>query len=415
VPPTEPRGQQQARQQARQRVRRLAVARVVSVGGSQAALVALVYEIYATTRSGVWVAAALLGSVGVGGLLAPISGWTADRFDRRTVMVVSELTAGAAYTAMVFFHSPGLLLAGALAATILGAPFRAASAAALPNLVDANDLAWANGLLGAASNVALVVGPILGGALVAASGASTVFAVNAATFAMSGLLISVTTGQFHASKRADIPARNTESLFVGFRILVSSRRLAPLAAASALAYGAFGAAMVIDPVLTRYFHAGSVGYGLLTAVWGGGAVIGAVVAGKTVSISRAPKAVVWGMGAMAVSLGSIALLPAFAPIVAAGALGGVGSGFVFVPWLLLIQHHTADAQRGRVVAAAEAFDQITFVIGMGIAVPVISLSDPHRAYALAGVLLTAAAVVTGLCSVNDASERAETVLVVDDP
>jgi MFS family permease len=378
--------------------------------------VALVYEIYAITRSGVWVAAALLGSLGIGGLLAPISGWTADRFDRRAVMVTSELTAGAAYAVMVLAHSPGLLLAGALAATILGSPFRAASAAAIPNLVDANDLGWANGLLGAASNVALVVGPILGGALVAASGAATVFAVNAGTFAVSGLLIAMTSGSFRASGRPDTPARNTESLFAGFRILVSNRRLAPLAAASALAYGAFGAAMVIDPVLTRYFHAGSVGYGLLTAVWGGGAVIGAVVAGKTISISRAPKAVVWGMAAMAVSLGSIALLPTFAPIVAAGALGGAGSGFVFVPWLLLIQHHTADAQRGRVVAAAEAFDQVSFILGMGVAVPVISLTDPHHAYALAGVLLTAAAVITAVCSVNDPGHRAaETVLVVDDP
>jgi MFS family permease len=371
---------------------------VVSSGGSQAAQLALIYQIYAITRSGAWVAAALFGSISLGGLLAPISGWVADRFDRRRVMVVSELTSGAAYLSMVFAHTPGLLLTGALAATVLGAPFRAASAAAIPNLVSSEDLAWANAQLGAAVNVALVAGPLVGGALVAISGASLVFAVNAATFAISGSLIALTSGVFGGHQQHIGEAHPTRGLFAGFRLIVSNKRLAPLALASALAYGSFGAALVIDPALSRYFHAGSVGYGLLTTVWGAGAVVGALVAGRVVTVPRAHKAVVWGMAAMAISLGSIVVLPTFALIVAAGAVGGAGSGFVFIPWLLLIQHHSTDAIRGRVVAAAEAFDQISFLAGMGAAVPVISITDPHHAYALAGLLLTAATVITAVSS-----------------
>jgi MFS family permease len=396
-------------------VRRLAAARVVSAGGSQAAQIALVYQIYAITRSGLWVAAALFGSISLGGLLAPVSGWIADHYDRRRVMVVSELTAGCAYLAMVFVHAPAPLLAGSLAATILGSPFRAASAAAIPNLVDADDLAWANAQLGAAFNIALVAGPVVGGALVAVSGASLVFAVNAATFAVSGTLIALTAGTFGG--RGD-PADHEPSgraLFVGFRFIISIRRLALLAAASALAYSAFGAALVIDPALSRYFHAGSIGYGLLTAVWGAGAVVGALVAGRTVSISVAPRAVVWGMAAMAVSLGSIVVLPNFALIVAAGAIGGAGSGFVFIPWLLLIQHHAPDAIRGRVVAAAEAFDQMAFLAGMGVAVPAIALTNPHQAYAVCGVLLTAAAGIAAASSTTRASAApAPGLLTADD-
>jgi MFS family permease len=388
---------------------------VVSAGGSQAAQIALVYQIYAVTRSGLWVAAALFGSISLGGLLAPLSGWIADRFDRRRVMVVSELTAGCAYLGMAFVHAPGPLLAGALAATILGAPFRAASAAAIPNLVTADDLAWANAQLGAAFNVALVAGPVLGGAFVALSGAALVFAVNAATFLFSGIVIALTAGHFGGSEHRTHAHRAGE-LFAGFRFLISNRRLALLAAASALAYAAFGAALVIDPALSRYFHAGSIGYGLLTAVWGAGAVVGAIVAGRTVSISRAPRAVVWGMAAMAVSLGSIVVLPTFALIVAAGAVGGAGSGFVFIPWLLLIQHHAPDVIRGRVVAAAEAFDQIAFLAGMGAAVPAIALTNPHQAYALAGLLLTAA---TGIAAASRTTrvipEQASQVLVAEDP
>jgi MFS family permease len=392
-------------------VRKLATARMVSGAGTQAAQIALVYQIYAVTRSGLWVAAALFGAISLGGLLGPVSGLIADRFDRRRVMVVSELAAGAVYLAMVFVHRPGWLLAGVLGATALGSPFRAASAAAIPNLVSADDLVWANAQLGAAFNVALVAGPLVGGALVAAAGAGLVFALNAATFAASGALIALTRGAFGEPRRhSAADGYRARELFAGFRFVASSRRLAPLAIASALAYASFGAALVIDPALARYFHAGSFGYGLLTAVWGAGAVAGAVVAGRVVTVRRANEAVIWGMGAMAISLGSIPFLPTFALIVAAGAIGGAGSGFVFIPWLLLLQHHSADHVRGRVVAATEAFDQIAFLVGMGVVVPVISLANPHDAYAVAGVLLMAA---TAVCTVaNAVPDERETVPVL---
>ena len=361
------------------------MARIVSSGGSQAAQVALVYQVYALTHSGGWVAASLFASLTVGGLLAPVSGWVADRFDRRLVMVVSELSAGGAYLVLVFVHAPAALVAGALTATVLGAPFRAASAAAIPNLVGIDDLAWANGLLGTAFNAALVAGPFIGGALVAVSGARLVFAVNTITFVVSAIVIGLTSGSFGAGSKAS--HGQARDLLAGFRLILVNRLLAPLGAASAMAFASFGTALVIDPALTRYFHAGPVGYGLLTAVWGAGAVLGAVIAGRTVTVERAPGAVVWGMVAMAVSLGSVALLPTFGLIVAAGAIGGVGDGFVFVPWLLLVQHHTADAVRGRAVAAVEAFDQVAFLAGMGLAVPAIAVAGPHHAYAITGVLL----------------------------
>ncbi|HEX6392626.1 MAG TPA: MFS transporter [Acidimicrobiales bacterium] len=382
---------------SRRRVRQLASARVVSSSGSQAAQIALIYQIYAITRSGAWVAAALFGCISLAGLLGPISGWIADRFDRRRVMVFSELTAGAAYLGLVFAHDPAVLLTGALAATIAGSPFRAASAAAVPNLVEVGDLPWANAQLEAAFNVALVAGPLLGGALVAASGAGLVYGLNAASFAGSGILIALTRGSFgggHANALA--LERAGKHLFAGYRFIATNKRLAPLAAASALAYGSFGAALVIDPALTRYFHAGSIGYGLLTALWGAGAVIGALLAGRLVTVSNAHRAVVWGIAAMGISLGSIIVLPDFPLIVGAGAIGGAGSGFVFIPWLLLLQRHSSEAIRGRVVAAAEGFDQVAFLIGMVIAVPIISWANPHHAYAIAGVLLAAATAITAV-------------------
>jgi MFS family permease len=419
-------------------VRRLAAARIVSSGGSQAAQIALVYELSERTGSGLWVVAALFASISAGGLLGPLSGWVADRYDRRVVMVVSEIAAGLAYFALVFARAPLLLVAGALAATVLGAPFRAASAAAVPNLVEPIDLAWANGVLATAFNVALVIGPFVGGALVAASGASLVFAVNTVSFLVSAAVIAWTPGRFggHAAAIAarapggdraevspgDVPAGlspgtvspggglagvsvgdggasgepsatghgSAGSVLAGFRLLVRHPLLGLLGVASALAYAAFGAALVIDPELARQFDAGSVGYGLLTTVWGGGAVLGAMVAGRTVTPSNATRAVVFGMAAMAISLGGVVVLPTFVLIVAAGAIGGIGNGFVFVPWLLLVQHLTADAVRARVIAAAEAIDQVAFLGGMGLGVVALALVTPQHAYTTTASVLVLA-------------------------
>src|SRR3954468_15208618 len=293
-------------------VRRLAAARIVSSGGSQAAQIALVYELSVRTGSGLWVVAALFASISAGGLLGPLSGWVADRYDRRTVMVVSEIAAGLAYFALVFAREPLLLVVGALAATVLGAPFRTASPAAVPNLVEPTDLAWANGVLATAFNVALVIGPFVGGALVAVWGASLVFAVNTVSFLVSAAVIAWTPGHFgghagatagSADEVASTGHGSTGSVLAGFGLLVHHPLLGLLGVSSALAYAAFGAALVIDPELARQFDAGSVGYGLLTTVWGAGAVFGAMLAGRKVTPANATRAVVFGMAAMAISLG----------------------------------------------------------------------------------------------------------------
>jgi MFS family permease len=78
----------------RRAVWRLAGARLASTGGSQAAQVALAYTVYEQTSSPAWVSASLVASVGVVGLLGPMSGRLSDRGDRRRVMVVAEVAGG---------------------------------------------------------------------------------------------------------------------------------------------------------------------------------------------------------------------------------------------------------------------------------------------------------------------------------
>jgi MFS family permease len=368
----------------------LAGARLVSVAGSQAAQVALVYTIYQRTGSAAWVSAALFALVAVTGLLGPVSGWIGDRFDRRRVMITSELAAGAGWVGLLAVDAPWLLVALVLAATAVGAPFRAASAAMIPSLVDDEDLTWANGIVAGSVNAALVVGPLVGGALVAASGPDAVFMVNAGSYVASAALLCRLPAERPGDRRIHLPVTG---IMVGFRVVAHDWSLRLLVAVTAMSFAAFGMTLVADLPLADHFDAGSVGYGLLTALWGLGAVAGSWAAARWLRPSREALSLALGTAAMAVSLGSIAVMPAFAPIVLVGALGGIGSGYAFTPWFTMVQRLTKDVHRSRVFAAAETCEQAAFVAGMLAAGWIVDAVGPKPTYLVPGVLLALGAAI----------------------
>src|SRR6266487_1407344 len=89
---------------SRSAVHRLFISRVISLTGGAAAFVALNFTIFQRTHSTVWLAAALLLTFGVEGMVAPFAGAPGDRFNRRTVMVASDLASAAVFLGMALVH-----------------------------------------------------------------------------------------------------------------------------------------------------------------------------------------------------------------------------------------------------------------------------------------------------------------------
>jgi hypothetical protein len=115
--------------------------------------------------------------------------------------------------------------------------------------------------------------------------------------------------------------------------------------------------LVADLPLTSSFQAGSIGYGLLTTQWGLGVVAGSLLAARTLTPRQEPAAVALGAVAMAISIGSIAVMPLFALDVLVGTVRGVGSNYAFTEWFSLVQRATDDRIRSRVFAAAGTCEQ----------------------------------------------------------
>jgi len=168
----------------------LALARIVSLTGDSLSLVALM--LYVANTAGEALAVALLLLVGdfAPALLSPLAGAVADRFDLRRVMIVSELVQGGLILAIALTLPPlPILLVMVAARAAAGQVFLPASRAAVPALVDDDQLPAANSLLGFGSNGGEALGPLLAAALVGVIGIPGVLLVDAATFIVSALVL----------------------------------------------------------------------------------------------------------------------------------------------------------------------------------------------------------------------------------
>ena len=157
--------------------------------GTLLATVALVVDIKDRTNSGSWVSALLivefLPAVAVGLFLGPLL----DRVSRRGLMIVSDLVRAGVFFTLPFATSAGQIVALAGLAGLATGFFRPAVYSGLPNLVDEQELARANSLIQTSENVSWTVAPVIGGALVAASGPHLAYWLNGVSFIVSALLL----------------------------------------------------------------------------------------------------------------------------------------------------------------------------------------------------------------------------------
>jgi predicted MFS family arabinose efflux permease len=379
-------------------IRRLALARLVSVVGSMAAYTALVD--LAFTRSGgsaMAVSMAVLLSIGAVGLLGPFGGYVADRWDRKRAMVASDLVGAALFLALAVVDPLWLVLGVAFLTAVASTPFRAGSIAAVPNLVgDPTRLAAANSRLAIAGNLGIVLGPGLGGLLVGLIGAEPVFVLNAASFVVSAWLVWSIRAPFGGATRpraaADpSPAPDADGgLLAGFGLLRRDRVLLVIVLACSILHFGAGLSIVADRPIAEQFGVGPMGFGVMLGVYGIGAVFGAWLASRLTASTEVP-AIVTGFVIAGVAGITVWLAPVFALVVAANLAWGVGDAASVVGRSGLFQRRSPDAIRGRVAASNESIMTVTLMAGMILGGPLIDGLGAQAAYGVAGILSIAAA------------------------
>ena len=376
--------------------RRLWTGQMVAGVGSQLTVVAVGYQTYRLTGS-----TAMVGLVSLG-QLAPLlagsvlGGPVVDAFDRRKVMLVTQvlLAAGAAGLAVnAMLGHP--LLWPMFAFTAESAAFQgvdwAARRSSLRRLVPPADLAASLSLQSAAFQATSVLGPAAAGLIIAHAGFSLVYWLNVASFGVA--FITVTRLPALPPESGGQPA-GLASLAGGISYLRSSR---PLAGAFLIDLGAmvFGMPRALFPALAlTVYHGGATTVGYLNAAPGLGALIGSLLTGHIGRVARPGRAVavcVVGWGAAITGFGLATWLPAaLALLVVAGAADVVSSVFRMV----IVQQSTPDAMQGRVNSLVFAGIQGGPRLGDAESGMVAAVAGPQFAAWSGGLLSIATAVVT---------------------
>lgn len=234
--------------------------------------------------------------------------------------------------------------------------FEPTSTASLPNLVRREELGEANVLIGSAWGTMLAVGAAVGGLVAAIFGREAAFVVNAASFAISAVLI-VGIRQPFGGQHADDHAMPhggvrglVESVAVVLRFARGNRNLAALLL-SKTTFGVGTGVVVLLAVFGRdVFGAGDFGIGILFAARGLGALIGPFLARAVVGTSD--RGLILGIaasfGAFAIGYSLLPASPGLAVAATCVFIGHLGGGAQWTLSTYGLQRATPDAIRGRV-------------------------------------------------------------------
>ena len=330
--------------------RRLLLAELAMLGVDWFVMIPLLTLLPKLTGSGLWGGLVLAVDTGAIALLMPVAGPIADRLDRRVIIIGTTSVSICAVLTLQLVRSGGtawVALAAIAVAAAAKAFYSPAAQAALPNVVDEEDLALANAIGGSAWGTMLVVGASLGGIVSSLAGPYVCFAAAAVCLAPALVLqlrIRRPLQQGRASREDSHPVAALR--FIGRHPRVLS--LVTVKSATGLGNGV----LAVFPVLaTAVFGIGPIGTGLFFAARGAGALIGPLVLRPVLSRRS------WLLPGLALSMAlyglaylGVSVAPWFAlalPLVALAHFAG-GSNWAMSNFGL--QTEVPDALRGRVFA-----------------------------------------------------------------
>ncbi len=327
---------------------------VLSQIGTRGTVAANLYQVYQLTDS-----VAYTGLVGAAQavallVLSPLGGALADRVDRRRLLQAAQAVA-----MLVALALAGLTLTGRAQAwhvvlsvvlTTAAATFdQPARQALIPALVPRSQIGQAIALLNPSRELAILVGPLMAGVLIAVSGPGLMYVVDAASY---GLLVAVLamlripTLQPSAERRSVLGSMIDGARYIARRPLIYSLMVLDLSATVFSAYRVLLPALAVDVL-----HVGATGYGALSSAPSAGALLATYCVFRTVERSRRQGRVLLVCIAM---YGVCAVLLAQSPvfvlaILAAGLLGAFDAMATTIRHAA-VQVDTPDEIRGRVTA-----------------------------------------------------------------
>lgn len=325
------------------------------------------------------------------GIAAPFGGVLADRFDRRKLFACALVgqacaTAALALLIAVGVRSPLVLAVLIMCSSVAGAFGAPAYAAMVPDLVPPDELMAMLGLAIYSWNFGRIIGPIAGAMLASTLGPALTVAINATSFAVLAIAVSLIRRAFPPHDVADEPI--IDRLSHGWKVTRSIRACGFGIIGIVAMNLSIGPFMAMLPAFAEYeFNGGTRLAGLFSATQGVGAIVGTLSATALAARFGLP----WVVSRLCVFATISYFCFALAPTVPLALLGVFGLGAalasLFTSLMAMVQRQAPDAERGRVLSIMHGATGFSYGLGTIWLGTVGDLFDIRTAYAIAATVL----------------------------
>jgi MFS family permease len=302
-------------------------------------------------------------------LLGPITGTAADRFSRKTLMVISDIGRGVLILLLAFASSMWMVYICLFLIGMLSAVFVPAKNGKLKELVPSTSMKSAMSITSMIDAGTKVIGPLLSGLLVTLFGTSPVFYMDAATFFVSALLILALPGTTAVIAEKKKETTFKEEFKEGLSYISKSRYLLSglgILGVSLLVLQLSDSQIII--LIREMADATPNLFGIIVTSSGLGMLIsGGILAKKT--NYHALSLLLVGVLNLGLSFGVIAVLTSIElplPILWGPFLGmtaGISIGLIFIPFQASVQTTTPVTMTGRVFGVINSVTTTATIIG----------------------------------------------------
>lgn len=378
---------------------------VVSYLGDGIARVTVVYVAATLTDApALFIAAVVIAQLVPSGILGTFIGPFVDRLSPRVLLVGADLARFAIVLAMIpAVDNAALLLTLIFLEGVGRSVFETARMAAIPKVVGGHSLPSAIALFQSTVQALNLIGPLIGGILIAAVGVRLSFVIDAVTFVISAVLLGSLAVLRDATITATRPGQYWSSLRSGISgalSIPSLRVLAWMMVPVMVAIGLF--TTNVNTQLLVAFDLSAFDFGLTQAMLGAGAILGAFFGPALVKRFPLTDLLAGAVGLFAVSLlvlwpidrhwpaGGVVLVCAWC------ALAGLGMSLVQVPVANILLHDLPDELRGRGIALLNALMVNFTVIGVLLGGVVATWAGIAASIIVTGAILVIPAVALSL-------------------
>ncbi len=341
---------------------------LVSMTGTWMQTTAQSWLVYRLTGSGTLLALVVAAGQVPSLFLGLFGGAVADRWNRRKVLLITQILALVQAAALGWLTVTGhvqvwhvftlSIFLGVI--NVFDMPARQSF---IPQLVPREDMANAIALSGILLNSSRLVGPAIAGLLIAHVGEAVCFCINALSYvAVVGSLMMIR--PLSADPRDDSQSE-LERIKSGLRYCYEDpERRAILMLLAAVSLAAVPAMMLLPVYSEGVLRAGPRGFGLLTTAFALGALAASAMLARRARPDEMPRLIGRAAILFGVAIASLALLRGFGAACAAMMLAGWGMMSVFSGGNIRLQHRSSDAMRGRVMGLFSMTFMATGPFGM---------------------------------------------------